>query len=356
MVKHEVSDLVVKQFSRQHYCVVFNQRTGFFARIEESKHEEPFWSWHGPELLDIAITNWCDRECAICYRSSNQNGKHMPVHNYEIIMQQAQYMHVFQVALGGGNPNQHPEFCDILRLTREKYGIVPSYTTNGRGLTEEVLLASKKYCGAVAVSAYSPYEEMADAISLLTEYGIKTNVHFVLDSYSISTALNWLATPPEFLNNVNAIVFLNYKPVGRCKDQTLLLRNSDVIAQFFKTATSRKYHFKVGFDSCLVSGLVRFSNIPEIFYEGCDASRFSMFISENLKMYPCSFMVADYDGIPIQDGNMLETWHRGELFVQIRETLAAGHRQNCAHAKTCLGGCPVFEEINLCSNRETKRL
>jgi len=85
MVKRGVPDLVVKQFAEQHYCVAFNRRTGFFARMEEPEYDEPFWSWHGPELLDIAITNWCDRECAICYRSSNQNGKHMPVKSTQIL-------------------------------------------------------------------------------------------------------------------------------------------------------------------------------------------------------------------------------------------------------------------------------
>jgi MoaA/NifB/PqqE/SkfB family radical SAM enzyme len=56
-------------------------------------------------------------------------------------------MHAFQVALGGGNPNQHPDFIEILRLTREDYGIVPNYTTNGRGLSDTVLEATRRYCG-----------------------------------------------------------------------------------------------------------------------------------------------------------------------------------------------------------------
>ena len=199
-------------------------------------------------------------------------------------------MHVFQVALGGGNPNQHPGFCEILKLTRERYGIVPSYTTNGRGLTKEVLQASKEYCGAVAVSAYSPYEEMANAIRALSSYGIRTNIHFVLESRSIETALKWLETPPGFLDSVNAIVYLNYKPVGRCSDHRLLLKHSDKAVRFFKIATGQAHQFKIGFDSCLVSGLVRFTDVPEICYDGCDAGRFSMFISEDMEMYPCSFI------------------------------------------------------------------
>lgn len=155
MVKR-TSGFVIRRCKDQHYSTVFNPNTGFFARVEYEGHPEPFWSEHGLELLDISITNWCDMGCPICYRSSDDSGGHMNVENYEVVMRQAQKMHVHQVALGGGNPNQHPQFTEILRLTREKYGIVPNYTTNGRGLTEAVLTATSRYCGAVAVSAYKP--------------------------------------------------------------------------------------------------------------------------------------------------------------------------------------------------------
>jgi MoaA/NifB/PqqE/SkfB family radical SAM enzyme len=157
--------IVIRHFTGQHYSSLFNPNTGFFARVEEPGYSEPFWSQLGPELLDIAITNWCDRGCEFCYRDSSEAGQHMSVRQYEAIMRQAVRVQVLQVALGGGNPNQHPDFCEILRLTREEYGIVPNYTTNGRGLTEQVLNATRTHCGAVAVSAYSPYDETERAIA-----------------------------------------------------------------------------------------------------------------------------------------------------------------------------------------------
>ena len=355
MVRPESSELVIRRFRKQHYFAIFNTRTGFFARVEETGHSEPFWSRHGPELLDIAITNWCDKGCAICYRDSGPAGKHMPLGNYERIMRLAYETGVFQVALGGGNPNQHPDFCEILRLTRERYGIVPSYTTNGRGLTDEILRASAKYCGAVAVSAYAPYEETKLAVQALRTHGIKTNIHFVLDSRSIETAIVWLENPPAFLDHVNAIVFLNYKPVGRCVDHGSLLKYSDQMSNFFELATSRKHKFKVGFDSCLVSGLVRFTNVPAICYDGCEAGRFSMFISETMKMYPCSFMESGYQGMPVENDNMSKVWRTDELFVQVRDRLANGGCQGCKRATLCLGGCPVFGEINLCPGYDNNR-
>ncbi|OUL23048.1 radical SAM/SPASM domain-containing protein [Nostoc sp. RF31YmG] len=341
--------LVIKHFKEQHYSTFFNPNTGFFARIEEPEHDEPFWSWHGPELLDISITNWCDKGCALCYRKSDESGHHMSVEDYEEVIRQAQQMHVFQVALGGGNPNQHPNFCEILCLTREKYGIVPNYTTNGRGLTGDVLEATKKYCGAVAVSAYSPYKETQEAIDVLLSYGIKTNIHFILSSESINTAIDWFEKPPSFLNKINALIFLNYKPVGRYYSHKLLLKNSNRVKEFFQLATEKKHSFKIGFDTCTVTGIARFTKTPDICYEGCDAGRFSMFVSEDMKMYPCSFMVeAGYEGVPIVESNMKDFWQNGEPFQRIRNQLGSGGCVGCQKASLCLGGCPLFPEINLC--------
>lgn len=340
----------IKRYKEQHYSTFFNPNTGFFARVEDPGHEEPFWSWHGPELLDISITGWCDKGCSLCYRKSDESGHHMSIEDYEVIMRQAQQLHVMQVALGGGNPNQHPDFCEIIRLTREKYGIVPNYTTNGRGLTDEVLKATKEFCGAVAVSAYHPYKETQEAIDALASWEIKTNIHFILSSQSVHTAIGWLENPPDFLHKINALIFLNYKPVGRYSSQKLLLKNSNKTESFFRLATNNKHGFKIGFDTCTVTGIARYTDTPHISYEGCDAGRFSMFVSEDMKMYPCSFMVeAGYEGVPLVDDiGMRDFWLNGEPSKKIRNKLSSGGCSGCKTASLCLGGCPLFPEINLC--------
>ena len=341
---------IIKRFAREHYTAIFNPNSGFFARMEDQGHDEPFWAEHGPELLDIAITNWCDRGCSFCYRKSDESGSHIRLEEYEEIIRQAHDMHVFQVALGGGNPNQHPQFAEILRLTREKYGIVPNYTTNGRGLTSSVIEATAKYCGAVAVSAYPPYTETTDAIELLRASRITTNIHFILTSKSIDTAIEWLKRPPRFLTMANAIVFLNYKPVGRFADEKLLLNRSARVQEFFKLATNIRQSFRVGFDTCTITGLARLGDAPEVSLEGCDAGRFSLFVSEKMEVYPCSFMVeAGYHGIPLKGSSLAEIWRSHPGFQRIR----AKHTQKgCAACKTprqCLSGCPLFPQMNLCS-------
>lgn len=346
---------IVKRFASDRYSAVFNPNSGFFARIEDPGVPEPFWAEHGPELLDVSITNWCDRGCSFCYRKSDEAGGRMLLSDYTEILRQAREMHVFQVALGGGNPNQHPDFPEFLRRTREDFGIVPNYTTNGRGLTPAVLAATAKYCGAVAVSAYAPYEETAAAVRQLRAAGITTNVHFILTSQSVDTAITWLEAPPRFLRAAHAIVFLNYKPAGRFSDPRLLLNRSSRVQEFFALATRAQTGFRIGFDTCTVTGLARFGHAPAVSIEGCDAGRFSLFVSEKMEVFPCSFMVeAGHQGVALMDTTLLEIWRRHPSFQRIRTQHAAGGCADCRTPQHCLSGCPLFPEMNLCPSRCAK--
>jgi radical SAM protein with 4Fe4S-binding SPASM domain len=343
--------LKVTHYPKQHYSTLFNARTGFFARIEDGGHPEPKWAENGPELIDISVTNWCDAGCGICYRSSSLRGRHMPVTAYRRILRQAAQIGVLQVALGGGNPNQHPSFPELLKMTRQEFGIAPSYTTNARGLTPQVVRASCDHCGAVAVSAHEPYVEFGSAVQTLLGSGIRTNVHFVLDEFSVNTAIEWLKEPPRILDGINALVFLNYKPVGRMQAERRLLRHNPEIKNFFELACTGKHAFRVGFDSCLVSGLVSFSRVNPIWFDACEAARFSMFISEDSLAFPCSFMTAGFSGVPIEEGNLRSIWLESDLFKQVRENLLRVSCTGCSNSNVCMGGCPLFDDINLCDSK-----
>ena len=344
-----MATLRFQHYPDEHYLTLFNPETGFFVRAEESGHDEPFWSAHGPEMLDISITNWCSRECETCYRMASRVGRHMTFPDYENVIRQAAQLGVIQVALGGGNPNEHPDFAEILRLTRRNYGIVPNYTTNGRGLSPTVLSASAEHCGAVAVSAYEPYSFVANTVKRLRDYGIRTNLHFVLDAHSVEMALSWFHDPPEFMSQVNAIVFLNYKPIGRGAMDARLLGRSNLYQDLIEETTSKVHSFKVGFDSCMVSGLVTAAKIDPVWFDTCEAARFSMFVSETLQMYPCSFMETIYDGVSLTDSNMLDAWQNAKSFQAIRRTLRDPECNGCEMQIVCRGGCPVFPSINLCN-------
>lgn len=333
------------------YTSFFNPGTGFFARVSDKGAKDPFWSPHGPELMDISITNWCDKECSFCYNSSSSCGGHMALDDYKNVIDQAADMGTFQVALGGGNPNQHPDFVEIIEYTTSK-GLVPNYTTNGRGLTDEILEMTSKHCGCVAISAYPPYDETSYAISRLIQNGIKTNVHFILDAISIDTAIDWLNEPPEFLRGINAIVFLNYKPSGRNVYENRLLRHSTRLEEFFRLATSAQRKLKVGFDACCVSGVFARTTVNTSMVDACDAGRFSMYVSVDMKVYPCSFQRSLAGGDQLDnETTLLDIWITSRNMGAFRSYFNSDRCGTCSHRSVCMNGCPLFDELVVCGTR-----
>jgi len=333
------------------YTSFFNPKTGFFARVEDEGEKEPFWSPYGPELIDISITNWCDKECNFCYQNSSKDGKNMSIDDFKKIIDAAAQIGVYQIALGGGNPNQHPRFIDMIEYSFLK-GIITNYTTNGRGLSDKVIEYSKKFCGAVAVSAYQPFDETSMAIEKLVKSKIKVNIHFVLDKDSISTAINWLKYPPDFISGINALIFLNYKPSGRYIFHNKLLRYSERIQEFLEIATNKSYRFKIGFDSCCVSGLYARTNTIDETIDACDAGRFSMYISEDLKAYPCSFEKNLHSGDQISSkDDIIKIWKESPNFKHYRDYFNSDICDGCVDKNKCKNGCPLFEEIVICGRR-----
>lgn len=341
-------NIVINKYEEQHYSIVFNKSTGLFIRVEENGFEEPFWAKSGPELIDISITNYCERGCKFCYRNSNTKGKHMDLQDYIKIIQQAKEIGILQVALGGGNPNQHPNFIEILKET-VNHGIVPSYTTNGQGLSDDILEATKLYCGAMAISAYNPYESyLSELVDYVSTFKIKTNIHFLLNRNTIEKAISWLKEPPLFFDKINAIIFLNYKPINS-SDESLLNR-SQFIKDFFESVKNNKTHLKIGFDSCSISGILKYMNVNKIFYESCEAARFSAFISEDLKMYPCSFMInTDFYG-DLKKNAISEIWKENRFFIEHRDKILNNECRSCSLENDCKGGCTFMNSINLCKS------
>ena len=133
---------------------------------------------------------------------------------------------MFQVALGGGEPLLHPDFNEILKITKEKFNIIPNYTTSGKFFNKKNIEATKKYCGAIAIS-YDPYrdlslEEIAEIGSCLNDNYIKANIHYVISEKTLDNAIEIIEGKyDKYFKSFNAIIFLTHKPFGRADNQDL---------------------------------------------------------------------------------------------------------------------------------------
>jgi len=339
------------------YVAMFNPENGFYIRMGEND-VDPFQAGH-PELADICITTVCNNNCPYCYQNSKSGGYHMPLEDYKFII--GQLNKTFQIALGGGEPTLHPDFIEILKVTREA-GIVPNYTTNGiflvgydsddifikyrngnRARADSILSATKKYCGAVAVS----YHENMDVVKIATKEfireGITTNVHYVVNEDNIEEAGEFLT---EDFEGLHAVIYLLYKPIGRATSDKVVTSTSR-LEKFINRVTelSEQTGIKIGFDACFCNYLVRYTDFDPTYFDSCDSGRFSIYVSEKLNVSPCSFNKNVFGNL--REQSLEEIWN-GRKFEEYRE----GIRENkckgkCDLFELCYGGCPILP-INLC--------
>lgn len=346
----------------QNFFSCFDEKTGTYIRVGKDG-KEPFMSSF-PELLDVGIMGHCKHgKLGLCLKAGvecYQNGlnattPNMTLEDFANIARQCSGK-TYQFALGGcGDPDQHENFKEILKICRD-YKIVPNYTTSGFGITEEIASLTKEYCGAVAVSWYRS-EYTLQALQKFIKAGVKTNIHFVLSKRSVDEALQLLNSDNNcgagFPAGINAIVFLLHKHVGLGKRENVLTTAD--MKEFINTVTSKKFenfkNYKVGFDSCTVPALVNNLGIidPDSI-DTCEGGRWSAYITPDMKMLPCSF---DNQGrrweVDLRTNTIQEAWN-SPVFNDFRERLKNACPE-CEKRDLCMGGCPICPEIVLCENK-----
>jgi organic radical activating enzyme len=176
-----------------------------------------------PEFYDVKITGYCEGACPWCYMNSTQSLDDHYEHAVEKIKgffgALTQNQRPFQVAIGGGEPTAHPDFIDILR-TFKGLGIEPNYTTNGMWISYEIVNATKKLCGGVAVSCH-PHLQFHWRKSALRyiEKEIPLNFHLIIsDRDSIDY---FVEIYKQWQDNIDYFVLLPYVPQGRATEKNI---------------------------------------------------------------------------------------------------------------------------------------
>jgi radical SAM protein with 4Fe4S-binding SPASM domain len=350
----------LKTYDHGDYIVKFDPTNGYFERHDmwitagrsQGKYEQrPEWSPNGPELADIHITKYCPLNCSYCYRDSDPSKKqHMSVSDFSDVID-ALLPWVCQVAIGGGSPQHHPEFIELLRIAHDK-GVVPSWTTNGVDLTPEIIEASKKYCGAVAVSMH-PQINPFPAIMKMLKGGVPTAIHVVLTHEAIDKWTEQLRMAREGKGILGGMlplyscIFLMHKPIGRGSWE----QHPTFIQKMNFVAALRTYKgpIALGVDSCAAPSLISSSPIADLPVENlgpCDSGCFSVFVDEELLVSPCSFNKDDV--FSLEDFSFQEIW-KDKLMPYRNKVLDSC--PSCDSRELCRG-CQILPGINPCGKEE----
>ena len=337
---------------------IFNEENGTLFRSDINGVDPVMRSF--PELLDVGIMGHCNsglycRNAGIdCYQKGlTTYAPHMSYENFMEIVKQAAGK-TFQIALGGaGDPNKHPQIEDILKSCRA-YRIVPNMTTSGFLMTDNEISLIKQFCGAVAVSWYSRLidgkesnQETIDAVERLVKSGCTTNIHYVVSKDTINEAITRLEMD-SFPKGVNAVVFILYKPVGNGIIEKVLKNTDSRIERFLSLATKVKHPYRVGFDTCFTTALLRWGDtVPAVSIDACEAATFSMYIDSQMNCYPCSFGIWDKSISESMNSKTLREIWQGEKFVVFREQKKE-KCSSCGQMELCRGGCRLGIDIDVC--------
>lgn len=339
----------------------FDTETGLYIRtgiLDENGKDtgvDPFMASF-PHLIDVGVmghcihgkTGLCAKAGIGCYQSGlTVQQPNMTVEDFRWIAEQCKGR-CNQLAFGGrGDPDQHEHFEELLKISRENM-LVSNFTTSGYGMTPEIAALCKKYCGAVAVSWYRN-KYTINAIKMLIDAGVKTNIHYVLGDNSIDEAIDRLKNN-DFPENINAVIFLLHKPVGQGIKANMLKPNDPRVAEFFKLF-EEKHPFKVGMDSCNVPGAINFcTKIAMVSLDTCEGGRYSCYISPDMKMVPCSFDQEQKYVVSLDNMTIEEAWN-SKPFETFRNKMRKAC-PNCDKKSLCMGGCPLMPEIVFCNSKE----
>ena len=150
-----------------------------------------------PEFYDVKMEEFCDGRCPYCYVDSKHTDPHMKniIEKFESFYGgMSDNEKPFQIAFGGGEPTEHPQFIELMKLSHSM-GIMPNYTTNGmwiRKSEEEqqaIIDVTKNYCGGVALSTHRHLKRFwIPAAEKFINNEIFTNLHIIIgDKKSIDT-------------------------------------------------------------------------------------------------------------------------------------------------------------------------
>lgn len=330
------------------YHFMANPDTGMTLRWGKTYEDNPNFA-PIPELADISISNHCTKGCIFCYRNSTVNNEFLSVEDYCYVLDSMchpEHGNVFQVALGGGEPLEHPDFLEIIEETCRR-SIVPNVTTNGEHLTSEICKALKGKVGAVALSITDIISIPQDKVALLINQGIKINLHYVISDKNIKQATEIACGfHNDSFSQINAIIFLTYKPAGRAKIDNVL-KQGDTLNSFIESIKSDKIKRpKIGFDACFIPMLLRANAVKPEFVDVCEGGFFSVYIDHNMNVSPCSFSGK-------QDCYNLKQFDFYDIWFNKLHSYRDGQKNNCSlkdcQAKElCRGCCPYYPIITQC--------
>lgn len=188
------------KYHNGNYDVYVDLDTGTKIRKNELDNLTP----SHPESMDIKITNRCKHGCVMCHENSTKDGLHGDILNAKFIETLLPYT---ELAIGGGNPLEHPDLelflrkCKLLKL-------IPSMTVHQDDFMNNLeflrMLRNEELIWGIGVSVSYVTDELIEAL-----HEFPNAVCHIIAGIATETVINKLA------NNNLKVLILGYKVFRR---------------------------------------------------------------------------------------------------------------------------------------------
>lgn len=271
-----------------------------------------------PETIDIQINNWCDYGCSYCYMNSTKKGGHADRSLLERVFSGLKTP-PYQIAFGGGEPTAHPDFPWFLQYTREQ-GTVPNYTTAGHLIREDVIEATNKYAGGVALTyhrekGFETFTETFNKWNSLLRSTIPINIHVLFDNYvAESLQLIEKMCDRNFCGrSVNVVLLAYYPDVGRASMDRLPCKSvyMDKAPRAIKRMLDKQFPSLSFSEGLLPYFLSR--NLLPTFSASRQEGIYSCYISMEGRVSSSSFSPPDKDYPNIHEKKLQTIWDKAQF-------------------------------------------
>lgn len=297
------------------HVVIFNQLSGNKIRFSVNDDAPDYVKSTFPELLDVKITDYCQYGCVFCYQGSTKSGKHADLNDIKKIIDACSEMEVFEIAYGGGEPTQHPQFAEILTYTGVN-GIIPNFTTFGVDWLKNDTLVEvvKSYVGAIGVSVHSA-DQLSKVKKIQSAFTDSRKIKIVAQHVigSVDMAVTALLLEECWKDGID-LLLLGYKDVGFGADvEKYDMEGIDTLLKL-RQGYDIKWGARVstlGVDTAFVqqfNPLLEEIGIPHVLKTN-EEGKFSMYVDAVAKTQgPSSYMPDQMESINMTDiGNSIKT-------------------------------------------------
>lgn len=190
-------------YKNGNYNVIFDLKTGTKIRVNDLDNLTPEFA----ESMDVKICNRCNMGCYFCHEDSSKDGDLGDILNAKFV----DTLHPFtEMAIGGGNPLEHPDLDTFLIKLKERK-VIPSMTVHQKHFMDNLdfirRLRDRQLIYGIGVSVFNPTEEL---IKALKEFP-NAVVHII-------AGVADKATVEKLAHNNLKILILGYKVFRRGED------------------------------------------------------------------------------------------------------------------------------------------